>query len=220
MSRVHPLTSLRFVAAMMVVAHHYWDFEAGYAGVGFFFVLSGYVLALNYAGRVATERREFYYRRFARIYPTHLLTLLLSIPIGGTFLDALPSFVLLQSWLPFQGFQHVANGPSWSISNEAFFYALFPFLIGIRWRTLAIWAASLVALAILWPLGDEKFVFHGLYPKPTHWFFYVFPPVRLFEFALGVALVRLRGTAGGFHEVGALALAVASILALPLLKPR
>lgn len=220
MSRVHSLTSLRFIAAMMVVAHHYWGFEAGYAGVGFFFVLSGYVLALNYEGRVGTwaERQDFWFRRFARIYPTHLLTFLFALPLGASLATLPANLALLQSWIPVGSFAMSVNKPSWSISNEAFFYALFPLLLGIRWRTLALWGAGLLALALLWPLG-EAFTVRGLEIRPTHWFFYVFPPVRLFEFALGVALVGVRGKTNGVHEVGAIALAAASILALPLLKP-
>src|SRR5678815_5098439 len=53
-----PLTSLRFVAALLVVAHHYFRLEPGYAGVSFFFVLSGFILAFNYAPRVA-DRGDF-----------------------------------------------------------------------------------------------------------------------------------------------------------------
>jgi len=68
---VKPLTSLRFFAAWLVVCHHFFAFEAGYAGVTFFFVLSGFILALNYAGRVDTpaQRRRFWLKRAARVYP-------------------------------------------------------------------------------------------------------------------------------------------------------
>ena len=96
---IAPLTSLRFFAAMMVVAHHYWGFAAGMSGVTFFFVLSGYVLAINYADCVSTpaERRLFWWKRFARIYPTHALTFLLALPVGGTAASGAANLLLMQS---------------------------------------------------------------------------------------------------------------------------
>ena len=36
--------------------------------------------------------------------------------------------VLVQSWIPVRAIYFGANGPAWSISVEAFFYALFPLL--------------------------------------------------------------------------------------------
>lgn len=67
------LTSMRFFAALMVVAHHYdyKDFRLSYCGVTFFFILSGFILAVNYDGG---NLHRFFVKRFARIYPTHLAT--------------------------------------------------------------------------------------------------------------------------------------------------
>lgn len=193
---------------MLVVANHYWAFGSGYVGVGFFFVLSGFVLALNYRGGVSTkeERRDFWFKRFARIYPTHLLTFLICLPLGFPW-HAVPSLFLIQSWIPNSGIFFGGNVPSWSISNEAFFYALFPLLLGLRWNALVPWGAGLFVVAVLWPAG-----------WPNHWLFYVFPPARLFEFTLGMALAKLRGSPNGWHEAGALALAAVSLWALPMFK--
>ena len=47
--------------------------------VGFFFLLSGYVLSYNYADRSQTlKKRQFWRARFARLYPIYLLSLVLS----------------------------------------------------------------------------------------------------------------------------------------------
>jgi len=85
---IHPLTGLRFVAAMMVLVSHYPVpgtpgpllrlMQSGYAGVTFFFVLSGFILTYNYADRFCSDARDnlvpYFVSRFARIYPVYLLT--------------------------------------------------------------------------------------------------------------------------------------------------
>ena len=224
--QIFPLTSLRFFAAMMVVAHHYWEFQAGYAGVGFFFVLSGFVLAINYP---TVEKVSFWWKRFARIYPLHVLAFFFAVPLGGTILDLLPSLFLLQSWIPIRSFNFAGNGPSWSISDEAFFYAVFPFLLKIRTQVVMLWGIGLVAAVALWtvelPLwtlsqGGAVFLLNRSFETPlTHWTFYIFPPTRLFEFGLGMYLSKLPGRVGTKAEVAAIVLAVGSIVALPLWAP-
>lgn len=95
-----PLTSMRFVAALLVVLWHAADslntpalFPQPWTGrfvnlvllgrlsVSFFFFLSGYVLAVSYlaSGRVL-DRRRFWISRIARIYPLFLLTILIDVP--------------------------------------------------------------------------------------------------------------------------------------------
>src|SRR6476619_697205 len=117
----------------MVVAHHYFGFKAGYSGVSFFYVLSGYVLTLNYRDKVGTwsGRWHFWWKRVARIYPLHVLTLVISIPIALSRTGWLVNLALLQSWVPKASFYSSFNAPAWSISNEAFFYATFPALLAL-----------------------------------------------------------------------------------------
>jgi peptidoglycan/LPS O-acetylase OafA/YrhL len=224
--RIDPLTSLRFFAAFMVLAHHYWDFLPGYAGVGFFYVLSGFVLAYNYAGRVETreQKLDFWFRRFARVYPAHVLTLLFCLPLVGSFILVPINAVLLQSWFPIQSIYYSVNGPSWSISNEAFFYAVFPLLVGISGRRLIMWAAGLVILALAWTVAFPAMAFDthwevaGFAIYPARFTFYIFPPVRLLEFAIGMWLARLPATTFQLrHEAGALGVAATSVIVLPLL---
>src|SRR4051812_12601392 len=97
---IKPLTSLRFIFALMVFACHLpynkientvfvslynQFFYEGYLGVSFFFILSGFILALNYKGPIIENKlnySDFYIGRFARIYPLHFLTLLITIPLS------------------------------------------------------------------------------------------------------------------------------------------
>src|SRR5947209_7775503 len=154
--RLPALTSLRFFAALHVVIFHLqalrivrgydWYYKLasiGYAGVSFFFVLSGFILVYTYAGRTI-PLKQFWRARFARIYPAYAFSLLLTAPgfiYVALFLD-IPMFSfahthlklaaalclgLLQSWIP--GAALSWNSVGWSLSVEAFFYALFPFVM-------------------------------------------------------------------------------------------
>ncbi|MGD0939312.1 MAG: acyltransferase [Terracidiphilus sp.] len=124
----------------------------GYCGVSFFFVLSGFILVYTYEGR-ATSLRDFWQARFARIYPALAFCLLITAPgffyccvriraHDPFFLAAVPEWVwigphmwlaailsitLLESWIPQAALAW--NMPNWSLSVEAFFYFIFPFLL-------------------------------------------------------------------------------------------
>src|SRR5579875_3536705 len=136
------LTGLRAVAALFVFGFHtssygptafpVWHvFDIGFVGVAFFFVLSGVVL--TWSARPGQLAGDFWFRRAARIYPSFLVATLAAIGIyvwlGGQHGPwwSLPFvFVLLHAWAPTQEVQSAADGVSWSLSCEAFFYLLFP----------------------------------------------------------------------------------------------
>ena len=92
---INTLTSLRIFFALMVFGAHCYVldtsfdahfFKEGFVGVSFFFVLSGFIIAYNYQEKLltkATTKRTFWVARIARIYPLHLLTLLIAACIGG-----------------------------------------------------------------------------------------------------------------------------------------
>jgi peptidoglycan/LPS O-acetylase OafA/YrhL len=174
------LTGLRFLAALHVVLFHFakpcmdtapeglrnWV-GSGYSAVGVFFVLSGFVLAWNYLdgdGRMETGSRAFWAARVARVYPVYLLTFLLAAPptIAASVRDngwmvasvkltvgALGALALLQAWVPRLALYW--NPPGWSVSVEAFFYALFPRLA--RWLPRLRPSLLPVALGAAWVLG-------------------------------------------------------------------
>src|ERR1700739_1236064 len=103
---IKPLTSLRFLFALMVFLSHlqfvqdktlakvYVDFfKEGRLGVSFFFILSGFILSLTYKQKITAgtvSKKEFWVARFARIYPLHIITFLVSIYISlGDFFGGL-----------------------------------------------------------------------------------------------------------------------------------
>ena len=112
----------------------------GYLAVDLFFVLSGFVMALNYAGLFsqgirASAVRIFLSRRVARIYPLYLLTLLIATGLvvighldfsGGSLARTFwPNLLMVQNW----GNWASIETPAWSISTEWFAYMLFPLLL-------------------------------------------------------------------------------------------
>lgn len=136
------LTSFRFFAAYWVFLFHlrsridhestwFWDIvENGARGVDFFFILSGFVIFHVYERQIVSGRfsfRNYMVKRFARIYPLHLVMLLvfLALAIGGDhrIQGVLASVSLLHAWGLTDGL--VLNGPSWTLSAEMFVYLVF-----------------------------------------------------------------------------------------------
>src|ERR1700744_4959496 len=88
------LTGLRGVAALWVVLFHMEletpipIIEKGYLGVDIFFILSGFILMHVYADRKEFNYNEFVRARLARIYPLHMLSLV----VLGIIVCLLPGF--------------------------------------------------------------------------------------------------------------------------------
>jgi peptidoglycan/LPS O-acetylase OafA/YrhL len=170
------LTSLRFIAAAIVMAFHYALAFApdalaatgilgkGNLGVDFFFVLSGFILMHVYCGAHEAGRfhyLDFLWARLARIYPLHLATTLIAIVVllaafklGGIKDDpvyadfVVKTLLMVHAWGTVDHFG--LNAPSWSISAEWAAYLAFPLFLGVamalRARPLAFTATAVAAL--------------------------------------------------------------------------
>lgn len=197
---LNSLTSFRFFAAFLVYLWHVGylsEYQTGYIGVAFFYVLSGFILTYSYHNRLTNQKESiiiFYIARIAKIYPLHILTFSLSIPIifltdavvnVKLALSGLIHLLLLQSYVPKDGFIFMFNGVAWSISNELFFYLLFPllllFLIKFRNKT-----KLLTGIGLLWFVILIGMSFHEA--KVDEWFAYIFPVVRIIEFIVGMGV--------------------------------
>ncbi|GJF28121.1 acyltransferase [Kitasatospora sp. NE20-6] len=228
--RLPSLTGLRFLAALMVfffhtglsnspippnrpinpfadegVAHAYeWLFvKAGYLGVSFFFVLSGFVLA--WAAKPGERTTAFLRRRLMKIFPNHLVVWVLAMVLfaGAVAPTAgwLSNLFLLHTFFPQPEINLSVNPPTWSLGSELLFYMAFPLIIGpvrrIAERRLWFWSALMVAGTIAVQLVSTYLV--PATPKSAitpvsdtqFWFGYLFPPGRLFEFVLGMLLARI-----------------------------
>ena len=103
----------------------------GRAGVTVFFVLSGFIMCYSYGdrdwtGRFGGNAREFYWSRFARIYPLHWLMFLFALPLGlnsltavsermGKGLNSRP--ISSKRWMVLSILARISGAAAWSLSR-------------------------------------------------------------------------------------------------------
>lgn len=209
--QLRPLTSLRFVAAAMVVLLHsrvMFPFSATWGdplnlseGVTFFFILSGFILTYAYPKLDEVGTRRFLVARIARIWPAHAATMILMlIPVAAGIWDRPPNHILtsaiatlamIHAWVPNPTSYFTFNTPAWSISAEFAFYLVFPFLLR-DWRRT--WAVKLLAgLMLLVGLNRLSSDVLALPVSSDDWttpisssLVGVFPLATLYQFMIGM----------------------------------
>ncbi len=226
------LTGLRYVAAVTVaVGHgslalrHDWvaQLVAQISSIGMtlFFILSGFVLWLNYAESFKSKAlsialREFAIARFARLYPMYAIVVLvvvgwLVIRRGATVPSLGFILTMTQAWFPvLNGTMLVAVVPSlqhlWSISVELFFYLLFPLVCLLlnslaRPRTAIVFAAInlivfAIAIQVFFQYGADflQAVVPSLTENSMQWLTYYAPYLHISQFLAGcfVAMVYMK----------------------------
>jgi mycarose O-acyltransferase len=252
-SRLPTLTGMRFIAAAMVFFFHVMPenmfsspeaagtygaifYHGGWAGVGFFFVLSGFVL--TWVAKPTEKTTTFYRRRLLKIYPNHFVTFIAAFLLvvfvsnvsvsGGT---AAANFFLLHSWFPDLSVRISLNDVTWSLSCELLYYLAFPLLYvlvrKIRPERLWMWATGVAAVAVVGiPLIATLLPMEPFIPplglsESQFWFILQFPPVRMLEFLFGMILARfvMTGRTLPFGFGGSVALAVAAYALAPIFPP-
>ena len=170
------LTGVRTLLAVNIMLFHFTPphmkylypvIDNSYVFVGFFFLLSGFILSYNYGDRAGQlVKRDFWRARFARLYPIYLLSLVLFFTMltaewharsHGEFLAGVVlTPLLLQGWNPMLA--TFWNTVAWTLSCEAAFYFAFPWLIRLPWPKTPL---RLIALLLgLWSVG---LIPHALY---------------------------------------------------------
>lgn len=165
-----------------------------------FFILSGFILAYRYQDKLINKEvswKSFYINRFARIYPLHIITFLIVLLINLVLNNYTPSFklglkaitnlLLFQSYIPKESVYFSINSPSWSISDEAFFYFLFPFLlfaIPFSKRKMLHLIPLISIIIILSLIKTIDATYH-------HAIFYIHPFIRVIDFILGIYIFNI-----------------------------
>lgn len=218
------LDSLRGIAALFIVFYHmgpfglvagWTPFRSGWMLVDFFFVLSGFVIAMSYGARLARgyPRGNFLLIRLGRVLPLHL-----AVVAGFTLLE-------LAVFRPVFGEHHglwewvrgaflldaFATGAgnfyapvSWAVGVEMVLYALAALLFGRG--GLGTVVAILLAAAGAWGMATHvKVIGFGFLLQRG-----------LFDFAFGVLAWRLHQRLSGI-DAGAALLTLAEIASIGLL---
>ena len=205
-TRFEALDGWRGVCACLVVLFHFHGFSPLYSSplvrnsylfVDFFFVLSGFVIAFNYATRLGDWPgvKRFLILRLGRVYPLHVFMLLCFVAwetlrllthSEGTFTGpnapqgVITNLLLVQSMGVHESLTW--NGPAWSISTEWWSYVLFALVCAwLGMRNAFLFATAIAAPILLVLLSGS-----GM--DTTYDWGYI---RCVFGFALGVACYRI-----------------------------
>ena len=179
--RINKLDGFRGIFSLMVVLYHYQDdlipeyfynhfmIRESYMFVDFFFVLSGFVISLNY--NLLNTKNEFFdyiKKRFIRLFPllVYSVVVFLVVETLGPYLfpnqfnnpntlseSALLTFdsILFTNSTPLLGSSMGMNPPSWSISSEMISYILYGLiLINFRKKGIIFSLVILISFIVLY----------------------------------------------------------------------
>ncbi len=199
---IKTLISWRAVFMVSIVLYHFrqqWWNEMTCLGVAFFFMVSGFLMAMHHGGErfTAAGYGRYMLGRARRFYPLHWVAMLVVIglpllmtrqPLRANPGTLLQHVLLLQSWWPVNVHDNVfvLNGQDWFLCDLLACYACFPLLarwfhpLRMRYKALIM---AVAAAALAWAVRGGA--------TPTVDFYYVFPPARLADFAMGMTLWHL-----------------------------
>lgn len=206
--QIPQLTFWRFLGSIAVVALHFGlvAFPVNtnvlqpliinaVSALTFFFALSGFIMVIAHVkeGQLGTkiDYKSFWIKRAARILPIYWISILLYFVVAFSFDPDLHilwqlqpygfSTLLLQSWYP--DLTMDVNFPAWSLSVEAFFYLLFPWIYS---RVIKLKDGILIGLSGgFWILSNLNF--YLLVNEGFSMNFAKFlPPFHLATFVLGI----------------------------------
>lgn len=175
--RLGVLDGLRGIAVLLVLWYHVWEIswlpapmanvfefipETGFIGVHLFFFLSGFVISYPFLRALAAKQplptwRHFAYRRFVKIVPSYVLSIIVAFAIGyaaSVRYDATPlqeivtHLLFIHTW--WQNTYGSINGVLWTLAVEVEFYAVFPIVWWCFRRQPWLTALVMIAISYAW----------------------------------------------------------------------
>jgi peptidoglycan/LPS O-acetylase OafA/YrhL len=210
-----PLDGIRAISIIAVLIFHISPsaLRGGFTGVDVFFVISGFLITsiiLNDLREGCFSLREFYLRRFQRLLPNAIATVLGTLVLWSFFFPAstaratgshalwtLVNASNLYVWRNLGGYwgdsaEWFPLTHTWSLGIEEQFYLLFPgtllLLIRLRPGRLKLWLAVATALSF-------GACLYGSYARPSATFHLL--PTRVWELLLGALLATHRTSLHG-----------------------
>ncbi|CAM3154848.1 acyltransferase family protein [Streptobacillus ratti] len=181
MKELKGLNGLRAVAVILVIIYHFFPniLSGGFLGVDLFFVLSGYLITSILIEKNNLNIKEFYYKRFKRLFPVSFsMLLILTVILALTNKDWLikEKMNILNGYIYNSNLHSVLSKSNyfdnfsiaspvkhlWSLAIEMKFYILFPLIFltnfgkkYIRQILITLSVISLVCINILY-IKDSK----------------------------------------------------------------
>lgn len=192
---IQQLDSIRGIAALLIVVMHCMHFppilpldlflKRADLMVDVFFTLSGFVMCINYEGRISCgeDVKKFISARFARVYPLYFLALIVALtltlskavtashgiclgkeplPVHEVLVQSILELFLLQ---PLNPDGNLVHAPGWSIAAEFYIYILFAFALFLGARNKAknenVFENKLMILLLGVSLGANFWLYHG-----------------------------------------------------------
>lgn len=173
--RLGVLDGLRGIAVLLVLWYHVWEIswlpapaswlqfvpETGFVGVHLFFFLSGFVITYPFVRAQSAKKPpptwgHFAWRRFTKIVPSYVLSIVVAYAIGyaqrqpnaSTLPDVVSHLLFVHTWFPDR--YGAINGVLWTLAVEVEFYCIFPLIWWCFKRAPWLTAAGMIAIAWAW----------------------------------------------------------------------
>lgn len=218
--KLDSLDAVRAIMCLAVLSYHTYLTFLGQLGLSVFFIMSGFLSAYNYYDRLEGARLgavgsfKFAARRMAKLYPLHILMMLVpaAMQLYGVVHGLLPvksligriaaNVLLIQAWIPDSTYYYSLNGTTWYLSAMLFCYFMLPVIVRAmrRYRsTRTAWLVIGAAFILQLASGEGALRIYTAIAAPdeylqgefAHWFTRIFPIYRLGDFVAGCNLAYI-----------------------------
>jgi peptidoglycan/LPS O-acetylase OafA/YrhL len=184
--RLGVLDGLRGIAVLLVLWYHIWEIswlpapaswlqfipETGFIGVHLFFFLSGFVITFPFvraqlAGEPQPTWGHFAWRRFIKIVPSYVLSIVVAYAIGYAVLnrngaapwqEIVTHLLFIHTW--WQSTYGSINGVLWTLAVEVEFYVIFPLVWWCFSRRAILTTLAMLAIALVWRVHAAQCCFN------------------------------------------------------------